>query len=116
MSTQSQKINLKPATVKAYRIPLTIKKYIFLKEIHANMSYKGCGRLTFGPKVKVLGMKIVYELPNPNLMVYSHDCEPLFKLNVCLVIRKSNDICEVQTNIKLQEMQNNSYFPFFNSE
>lgn len=54
------------------------------------MILKSFGRLTFGPKTNVLGMKKVYEPPNPKSLMYSHDCEPLNKVNLVLIIRKEN--------------------------
>lgn len=35
-------------------------------------------------------MKKVYEPPNPKSLMYSHDCEPLNKKNLVLIIRKEN--------------------------
>ena len=41
--------------------------------------------LTLGSKVKVLGIRKVYELPNPNSLVYSHDCPPFARVKMALI-------------------------------
>lgn len=35
-------------------------------------------------------MKKVYEPPNPKSLMYLHDCDPLNKENLVLIIRKEN--------------------------
>lgn len=55
---------------------------IFLKEIFF--------KRTFGPMTNVLGIKKVYELPNPKSLLYSHDSEPLRMLKTDLIVRKEN--------------------------
>lgn len=76
------------------------KYLVFWNIVHVNAKFPTCNhfiyffksglKLTFGPKVKVLGKKNVYELPNPKSLLNSHDREPLCKLNIVLTMKKGN--------------------------
>lgn len=38
--------------------------------------------------MNVLWIRKVYELPNPNSLLYSHDSDPLLMVNVVLIVAK----------------------------
>lgn len=66
--------------------------YIYFDFICKNNIHNpvNCAKLTEGPKVKLAAMKKVYEPPNPNSMLYLHDCKPFCMVKVALSIRKPN--------------------------